>query len=128
MGGKSARFSTSIERRGIFLRNILTNVKQHTRTWRPVLLGMLGSNLRMITTLSGQGPANSESKHTNQGPQQNSPAWPNTPRKISTSPWNGRQRILWEKWQAQRSGRLRLCDSRIILESQRKIALDRVTI
>lgn len=68
MGGKSARFSTSIERRGIFLRNILTNVKQNTRTWRPVLLGMLGSNLRMITTLSGQGPANSESKHTNQGP------------------------------------------------------------
>lgn len=57
MGGKSARFSTSIERRGIFLRNILTNVKQNTRTWRPVLLGMLGSNLRMITTLSGQGPA-----------------------------------------------------------------------
>lgn len=50
------------------MRNILTNVKQNTRTWRPVLLGMLGSNLRMITTLSGQGPANSESKHTNQGP------------------------------------------------------------
>lgn len=61
------------------MRNILTNVKQNPRTWRPVLLGMLGSNLRMITTLSGQGPANSESKHTNQGPPSRTPQPDQTP-------------------------------------------------
>lgn len=122
MGGKSARFSTSIERRRIFLRNILTNVKQNPRTWRPVLLGMLGSNLRMITTLSGQGPANSESKHTNQGPPAELPSLTKHPpenlnfsvewqaayimRKM-TSPEKWQIEALWQSYNIRKSAKNR---------------------